>query len=280
MKKLLFGTIVTMFTLSSLQLTAQLKKGAYVGVNVGYNAGAGAANLEGFVNSSNTTTIDETENIKFSFGKGINAGLSFGYMFNENIGAELGVQYLIGGKTKSTQTYTFGGGFGSSTSNGDLSAKMVQIKPSIVLATTIKNTTPYAKFGMVIGSGKITANQTTVSTPTFTRAATTELKGGMAIGFTAALGLNFSVSKNLSVSGEINMVNMQYSPKKGTLTKYSENGVDKLSTKTVSEKEFEFVKKYSYNPSSPSPSTSPSKQAASTTPFGSIGITVGMKYNF
>ena len=114
MKKLLFGTIVTMFTLSALQSTAQMKKGAYVGVNVGYNAGAGNANVDflDVMNSSNTTTIDESENIKFSFGKGINAGISFGYMFNENIGAELGVQYLIGGKTKYTQTNN--GGFGNS----------------------------------------------------------------------------------------------------------------------------------------------------------------------
>ncbi len=280
MKKLLFGTIVTMFTLSALQSTAQMKKGAYVGVNVGYNAGAGNANVDflDVMNSTNTSTIDESENIKFSFGKGINAGVSFGYMFNENIGAELGVQYLIGGKTKYTQTNT--GGFGSSTSNADVSAKMIQINPSIVLATTIKNTTPYAKLGMVIGSGKITSNVNSTSTPSFTSSQTSELKGGMALGFTAAMGLNFSVTNNLSISGEINMVNMQYSPKKGTVTKYTENGVDKLPSWTVRDKEFEFNKKYSRNPSTPTPTTSPSQTNAFSTPFGSIGINVGLKYNF
>jgi opacity protein-like surface antigen len=279
MKKLLFGTIVTMFTLSSLQSTAQMKKGAYVALNVGYNAAAGASNMEGVVNSSRTNTLRESENIKFSFGKGVNAGLSFGYMFNENIGAELGVQYLIGGKTKYTQT-SISSGFGSSTTTGDVSAKMVQIKPSIVLATSMKNITPYAKLGMVIGSGKITSNQNETYVPSFTTAQTTELKGGMALGFTAAMGINFAVSNNLSISGEVNMVNMQYSPKKGTVTKYTENGVDELPSWTVSEKEFEFVKKYSYNPSSPTPTTSPSQTAAIATPFGSIGVNIGMKYNF
>jgi outer membrane protein W len=282
MKKLLFGTIVTMFTLSSLQSNAQMKKGAYVGVNVGYNVGAGNANVDflNVVNSSNTTTIDETEVIKFSFGKGINAGLSFGYMFNENIGAELGVQYLIGGKTKYTQTNT--GGFSNSTTNGDVSAKMVQIKPSIVLATAIKNTTPYAKLGMVIGTSKMTSNETftTTSGPSFTNTQTLELKGGIALGFTAAMGLNFSVSNNLSISGEVNMVNMQYTPQKGSLTKYTENGVDKLSTLSVNNKEFEFNKKYTRNSSVPTPSTSPSQRDAFSTPFSSIGINVGVKYNF
>ena len=269
-----------MCTLSSIQSNAQMKKGAYVGVNIGYNAAAGAGNGASLnvENSSNTTTIDENEVIKFSFGKGINAGVSFGYMFNENIGAELGVQYLIGGKTKYTQTNNLG--FGTSTTSGNVSAKMVQIKPSIVLATTIKNTTPYAKFGMVIGSGKITSNENTTSTPSFTTNQTAEFKGGMAVGFTAAMGLNFSMSENLSIGAEINMVNMQYTPKKATITKYTENGVDKLATLSVSDKETEFNKKYTRNSSTPTPATSPSQQTAFTTPFGSIGINVGVKYNF
>jgi opacity protein-like surface antigen len=278
MKKLLLGTIVTMFTLSSMQSTAQMKKGAYVGVNVGYSAAAGAANLEDLFNSSNPTTSNDYENIKFSFGKGVNAGLSFGYMFNENIGAELGVQYLIGDKTKYSRAIN--SGFIIFNTSGDMSAKMIQIKPSIVLATTIKNTTPYAKFGMVIGSGKITSNANTPLSPNISYAETRELKGGMAVGFTAAMGLNFSVSKNLFISGELNMINMQYSPKKSILTKYTENGVDRLSSLPVSAKEVEFVKKYSYNYLTPTVTTSPSQSPSYTTPFGSIGINLGLKYNF
>ncbi len=281
MKKILFGTIVTMFTLTSLQSTAQMKKGAYVGLNAGYGAAAGAANVLNIENSSNTSTIDETEAIKFSFGKGVNAGLSFGYMFNENIGAELGVQYLIGGKTKYTETNA-SGGFGSSTFTGDVSAKMVQIKPTIVLATSMKNMTPYAKLGMVIGSGKITQNNQSTSTgggATFTTAQKAELKGGMAIGFTAGMGLNFSVNDKLSINGEVNMVNMQYSPKKGTVIAYSENGVDKLSTLSVRDREIEFSKKVTTT-STPRPNTLPSQETSIAMPFGSIGINVGVKYNF
>jgi outer membrane protein W len=278
MKKLLFATIVTLFTLSSLQSTAQMKKGAYVGVYVGYNATAGAANMEGVVNSSNTITGNEYENIKFSFGKGVNAGLSFGYMFNENIGAEFGVQYLIGDKTKYSRTDN--SGFFGVTTSGDKSAKMIQIKPTIVLATTIKNITPYAKFGIVIGSGKITSNENTPIGSFLEYAETRELKGGMALGFTAAMGLNFPLSKNLSISGELNMINMQYSPKKGTLVKYTENGVDKLSTLSVSQKEIEFVKKEINNFRTPTVTTSPRKEAAIAMPFGSIGINVGVKYSF
>jgi opacity protein-like surface antigen len=278
MKKLLFGTIVTMFTFSSFQANAQMKKGAYVGVNVGYaTSSAGATNVLNVQNSSNTTTVDEVEAIKFSFGKGANAGLSFGYMFNENIGAELGIQYLMGGKTKYTNTTT--STFVNSTNNGEVAAKMVQIKPTIVLATSMKNITPYAKIGMVIGSGKITEknNSTFGTTTPSTSNRKIEYKGGTALGFTAAVGLNFSVSKSLSLSGELNMVNMQYSPKKGTITEYFENGVDKLSTLSVSNKETEYSNKVN---DTPTPSTVPSKGTTITMPFGSIGINVGVKYNF
>jgi opacity protein-like surface antigen len=198
MKKIILGTFATMFTFCSLQTNAQIKKGAYLGINVGYTAAAGAANVDvlNVANFSYTSTINEVERIKFSFGKGINTGLSFGYMFNQNIGAELGVQYLVGSKTKYTQVspgFGIGGPAGVIKLNGDISAKMLQIKPTVVLATTIKKTSPYAKLGMVIGSGKITSNETTVFNPSFTTSETKELKGGISLGFTAAMGLNFSV---------------------------------------------------------------------------------------
>ncbi len=275
MKKLLFGTIVTMFTLSSLQSTAQMKKGAYVGVNVGYNAAAGAANVENFQNTTQTgVTTSETENIKLSLGKGLNAGINVGYMFNENIGIELGAQYLIGSKTTATDKSLNG-----DVSTLEMSSKMIQLKPSLVIATTMKNVTPYAKLGLLLGTGKVTSDFEDKS-GTFTTTQTTELKKGLAIGFNAAIGVNFPMSKNLTFSAEINSVNLQYSPKKGTVTEYTVNGADKLSTLSVSQKETEFVKKETRNFTSPTVTTSPRQQAAIALPFGSIGINLGVKYNF
>ncbi len=269
-----------MFTLSSLHSNAQMKKGAYAGLRVGYaTSSAGATSVLGVENSSNTTTIDEVEAIKFSFGKGLNAGVSFGYMFNENIGAELGVNYLIGGKTKYTQTSN--STFFNSTFTGDVSAKMVQINPTIVLATSMKNITPYAKFGMVIGSGKITTNENSVASGGISSTVVTkrELKGNMALGFTAAMGLNFSVNDKLSITSEVNMINMHYSPKKSTLVTYTENGVDKLSSLSVRDKEIEYSKKVTTT-GTPAPNTLPRQENSVTLPFGSIGINVGVKYSF
>ena len=279
MKKILSITIVTMFVLSANHSNAQMKKGAYVGLNFGYNAPAGAGNFDAIsvVNSTSTNTSYSIENIKFSFGKGVSTGLAFGYMFNENIGAELGVQYLLGGKTKYTQTFTF---TNTSITTGDISAKMFQIKPSIVLATTIKKTTPYAKFGMVIGSGKILSNEKSIRNLNNTTEETVEFKGGISLGYSAAVGLNFPINKNIAINSEINMVNMQYSPKKAILTKATSNGVDQLPSYNTSQKEIDFVKKLVINGSAPAPTNIPAQQPAFASAFGSIGISVGLKYSF
>jgi Outer membrane protein beta-barrel domain len=275
MKKLLFGTFAIMFALCSLQSTAQMKKGAYVGISIGYNAAAGAANVENFQSVTQTgTTTREIENIKFSFGKGINAGVNVGYMFNEHIGLDLGIQYLVGSKTKATSK-DFGGDINTRT----ISAKMLQVKPSLVLATTMKNITPYAKLGLVLGSGKVTGVVEDIS-GSYVVQETSELKKGLAIGFNAALGINFPMSKNLTFSAEINTVNMQYSPKKGSITKYTENGVDELPSLSVNDREIEFVKKAVFNYTSPASPNAPRQQAAVALPFGSIGVNVGVKYSF
>jgi outer membrane protein W len=269
MKKIMLGAVVTMFTLSSLQLTAQIKKGAYVGVNVGYNAGAAVQG--GLENRTSTGTTTVRELVKFSYGKGINAGLNLGYMVNENIGFELGLGYLIGGKTKATEKYT-GGQTDFSTS-----AAAIQIKPTIVLATTIDKVSPYAKFGLVIGSTTIksTSEDKYGSNIDITKTTT---KGGMAIGFNSAMGILFPVNSKLSISAEVNMINMQYSPKKSSVTLYTENGVDKLNTWTIRDKETEFVK--SITAPTTGGSGVPTQSLSTPVAFGSIGINVGIKYSF
>lgn len=283
MKKIVFATMVTMFTVATLQTTAQIKKGAYGSLQVGYSLAAGASNASGNLALANATSsssgssfTSSTEAIKYSFGKGITAGLQFGYMVNENIGVELAVNYLIGGKTTATETST--GGFGAGTTITDVSAKMLQINPSVVLATTINKISPYAKLGLVIGSGTITQNENSVN-GTFTSVAKMEYKGGIALGFSSALGINFGINDKLSFNTELSLVNMQYSPSKSSITVATLNGVDKLSTLSVRDRETEFSSTVTTSSTSGA-STAPTQANTIATPFGSIGINVGIKYSF
>lgn len=276
MKKLSLIILTSIFAICTLQTKAQLKKGAFVSFNVGYNAAAAVSNPLNLTNTTQTgpSAYEETQ-INFSLGKGVNTGLNIGYMVNEHIGFELGVNYLIGAKTKSTEKYTNG-----DYSNNDVSSKMIQIKPTIILATSMKKFTPYAKFGITIGSGKITANNDTKNgSTTFSR--TLLLNKGIGIGFNGAVGILFPINKNLSFSTELATTNMQYSPKKGLITKSSVNGVDNLAGFSVYNKETDYVKKITYNSGGSFPNSGvPRQELAIAMPFSSIGINIGLKYSF
>jgi outer membrane protein W len=284
MKKILFATMVTVFAVASLQSNAQIKKGAYGSLSVGYNAAAGASNVSGDLALNNRTTTSTgtsststTESVKYSFGTGINAGLQFGYMINDNIGVELGVSYLLGGKTTAVETST--GGFGSGTQTTDVSAKMLQINPSVVFATSINKMSPYAKLGLVIGSGTITQNENSVSGVN-NSVAKAEYKGGIALGFSSALGVNFAINDKLSLNTELSLINMQYSPTKASLTVATSNGVDQLPSYTVRDREVEFSKSITTGSGTTSSNTVPRQATSFATPFGSIGINVGIRYSF
>jgi outer membrane protein W len=282
MKKILFATMVTVFTVASLQSTAQIKKGAYGSLQIGYSLAAGASNVGGGLaleNVTNTSTTNTTESLKYSFGKGINAGLQFGYMINDNIGIELGINYLLGGKTTATDV-SVGGGFGGTagTTVTDVSAKMLQINPSVVLATSINKMSPYAKLGLVIGSGTITQNDNFTSSG-FTGTRKVEYKGGVALGFSSALGINFNINDKLSLNTELSLVNMQYTPTKSSITVATSNGTDVLSTLSVRDKETEFSSSVTYGGTIPT-NTAPRQSNSFATPFGSIGVNVGIRYSF
>lgn len=215
-------------------------------------------------------------------------------MFNKNIGAELGVNYLIGGEiisnsdtSKTTSPFLNG----NSSNENKASAKMLQFRPSIIVSAGMQTINPYAKFGLLIGSGSITSNSDRVSTSTTsfggtnnvtntTKDSSFKFDGGFAFGFQAALGLSYNVDKNISISGELNIVNMSYAPTKRTLTSLNENGVDVLQSRPISEKEVEFVDSINVNSTdAPALPTNPRKELKQYATFGSFGLNFGVKYS-
>src|SRR5690606_25570799 len=109
----------------------------YVGVNVGYGAAMGGESLENLdftkehYGGGDNGTITTYEEVKVSLGKGLNAGVSVGYQLTPYVAAELGVSYLMGGKSKSSYSNSLSD---SDASDASLSSNMIRFIPAVVFS--------------------------------------------------------------------------------------------------------------------------------------------------
>ena len=95
MKQFLLTSILIIFL---SQLKAQ---GLFASFGAGYGVAVSGSILGYNEEANSVANTFFTENVKGSYGKGMNLNMSFGYMINKNIGFELAGNYLMGSK------YTF-----------------------------------------------------------------------------------------------------------------------------------------------------------------------------
>ncbi len=319
MKKI-FYTIVFFAILGVTLLHAQTPvptqiKGFYMSAHGGYNLGIAnekvgffGQNVVGIHNINENNTVSNPEEAPFSFGEGINAGVAIGYLFNDKFGAELAVNYLAGSKTTTKQEYTIKSTYRNF--DQDISAKMIQISPLIVMKGKSRDFTPYAKAGAIIGlMPKITYNEKgyvevapiievgpvlnpvgpavnpvgpvlnpvePVLNNVSNYESSQEASGKFSIGIVGIAGVDYAIKRNMSLFTEIRAVGLNYSPEKATLTKYQIDGVDQLATLNTFNKETEFTD----NSTSSKDLTQPRQVEKIKLPFSSIGLNFGFKYSF
>ena len=253
----------------------------YAKVNAGYALGMGehgsATNYTSTQSGSSTSFTEES--VKVSYGKGVNFGLSAGYFFSDNFGFELGLDYLMGGKVVDLSKYEGTTPPYPYTWTTTTSASMLRIMPVFVIKASGNSISPYAKFGLTVGSGKINGKEELAGS-NGTGFTEYEFTGGMAIGFNAAFGVDISISDKMSLFGEMRYIGLNYAPSKGTLLKYEEDGVDKMGEQTTRDKEIEFKDKLSGSSGTPSDPNKPDEMLKFGNPFSSIGLNVGLKFNF
>ena len=281
MKKSLFTVAAVMIALAS-QLHAQTKvdpmtvgnTGFYVGVHGGYNLGIAKDSER--LNYTQEANGDWTrEAVPFSYGQGANFGLDLGYMFSKNLGAELGIDYLMGAKTETTRTYNDG-----DVSKYDHYGKMLLLQPKVVVKANPKTVTPYAKFGLAVGlMPKVNEdyretwnNGNSYYTEVF------EMEEGMAFGVTGAVGFDYALNSNMAVYTELRSMAVSYSPKKGTYTEALYNGEDDLQYWDYDQIHYEYVDQLHANDNQGD--NTPTKETKFTLPFSNFGLNVGFKYSF
>jgi opacity protein-like surface antigen len=279
MKKNLLVTLSFIAFAISTQSYAQSENGFFLSFNAGYNFASGSSNLsENTIQNSETPLINTSEVVKSSFGKGIDFGIAGGYMFNRHVGIELGLNYLLGSKISSGNSTKINGSYIESS----YSSRMLQFKPSIIIAAGMETINPYAKFGLVVGSGAIYSESTDYfQDPLLIQNVLTIQKetydGGLALGFQAGIGISYGLNTSLSLFGEINIVSMSYAPTKSKLTEFNVNGVDQLPNLPLNITEAEYVDTLT-DVETPDPNA-PSKVLKTYAPFSSIGINIGLRYS-
>lgn len=259
-------------------------QGAYFNINTGYGFSMSSQNISfldvDFHNHSSSfiggNYTFSNEQVNVSLGKGFDIGGTYGYMFNENLGVELDISYLIGSQYKVTREF-------ESDARTDsieyaLSSNMLRFNPSIVITSGFEKFNPYAKFGMIIGVGRIMYEKKRINMHmTYIKEENTmKFNGGIALGLSSSIGVMYDLNDKMSLFGEAKMINLSYAPEKGEMTEHIVNGEDRLSELTTREKEIDFVDSYTENyGTNTTPESEPRKELKQKFPYGSLSVNVG-----
>ncbi len=261
--------IILSFAFICAVVLSSQAQGLYFGGGIGYGFSAG-----GTVLGSNQNADGSSQVVKGSYGMGFTPNLSVGYLFTENLGAELNLGYLIGTNTTVTDAN------GNTTGTTKYSANTFYLNPSFVIRGNSENkVVPYGKLGVFLG----VANMGSVKSHTDqvngngnlirTEDTQTDLKGSVSTGITSAFGVDFMLTDNFAIYGELN----------GRLASFAPDTYSSATTTTLYANNGAFI---STTPSSVSGNfvnTTPNNYNGTDTPtqvfpLSAIGFSIGVRY--
>jgi outer membrane protein W len=275
----------------------------YIRVSTGYSFESGKTEfnnadpngLTGIMQSTDVTVNADGSSVNVkslngTVGAGVKVNVTGGYMFNPYIGAEMGISYFHGDKTmigrlRSPQVI----------SEENTYLRGFDVAPGIILTPNFQKINPYARMGLIVPiAGDLTIetmarqkNGGEQGTDILVEAKS-EVKSKFSIGYFGAIGLNYPVSNNLSVFGEVEIKNLSIKSKSAEITKYSTTAItdgqsqlvpgQQLADLPVYEKQFNFSDDYNQ-----STTTQPNQDAPRQIPTqfvnaSGIGINVGIRF--
>lgn len=261
---------LTLFLSLSLLSTAYAQH-SYFTASTGYGMG-----------SSKRTMYDERtinpgsanhKAVRGSFGAGFRISVGYQRMTAKNWGWGIDVDYLVGKKTKSVSNSE---DFNGTNTRYEESSKSnaVFVIPSI---TKQFNTTgriiPHVSFGLVLGAPKVK-----IETNSWSRAiqgqlstsnSTTELTHRLAVGSRIVGGIDIP-SDRAVLFADIEFITLSPTEKESVLVKRDVNGSDAIAGTTKESRTIQYEKEYTQP-------TGANTALADTSPFGSLGIRVGVR---
>lgn len=245
MKKLTLG----IFVLFVISFSNAYSQSLYVKLGGGYGLGLATQQI---YNAGSSSVWD---NKYGSFGEGINFQAGFGYNITPNLALELAGSFTLGKKFEHTSS---SGG----TSYKEY-ANSIFIMPSAIIKAPLKDITPYARFGMVLGIPTKYYESAPVGSVTLGGPIKYKESGGLALGIQGACGVDFKATNKLGIFAEIFGIGVSYGP---STLENTENYAGIQPTVTYSE---------SGNFTAGS-NTAPTPRYS----FSSFGMNVGLTYTF
>ena len=280
----LLGAIIIIFVTS----TPLFSQKAYVRFTAGYAFGINKTPLKSYMQSdaffqmgkmpSNDNPMFNiyedaqanlvVEHIRDSYGKGISVSVSGGYLFHKNIGLDLAVSYLLGSEIRSSwnspsNTVTF---------NEKSSFSSLFLTPSLVIFSDFNKLCPYARLGVSLGLIPKIKSESTYSNGIDNFLEKDELSEGTAVGLTSAVGITYLLTKQISIFGELTYNTSKYKPAVRDIKTLTKNGVEAVvADKQNLKDQVQFVAPISF--------ITPELLAYSH-PLGSLGLNIGIQFNF
>ena len=250
--------------------SARAQQGLYFRAGAGYSfpsaktgfSDADPNGLTGILPSTDITVGEDgsTANVKSlsgSLGAGLKATAVIGYMFNEYIGAELGLNYFRGKETLigRLQAPDF-------RSQAVAYIRGADISPAIVITPGFEGINPYARLGLLLTvAGDLTIdtsidriNVDNNGTDLLTRAQS-EVMARFSAGYVAALGVLYPINDKISVFGEFEIKSFTIRSKEAEIKSFQTVGVNngqsdlirggQLEDLSISQKKFIFEDEFS-----------------------------------
>jgi hypothetical protein len=180
-------------------------KGSYVKLGAGYQFGIARQAMQYHDYEFSGSYLIESDT-RHSLQTGIMPLASFGYMFNENIGFEVGVNYLIGKSSEIHQEFEDQNG--SQNHLMKMSSNSLMVTPSLRFAVPLsKNVSIYSRSGLVIPVlSRVKKNQQSAYAgigESHDIEINSVLKNHFTFGFSGALGFAFRTSKKTTFNVEL-----------------------------------------------------------------------------
>ena len=297
------ATSTSYFAQSQENISIDNSQKFYIRISAGYSFESGKTEfnnadpngLTGIMQSTDVTVNADGSSVNVkslngTAGAGVKANITAGYMFNPYIGAELGISYFHGDKTmigrlRSPQVV----------SEENTYLRGFDVAPGIFLTPNFKTINPYARMGLIIPVAGNLIIETMARKPNGAGAGTdlmvaakSEVTAQFSVGYFGALGVNYPVTDNVSIFGEVEIKNLSIKSKSAEITEYATTAItngqsqlvpgQQLADLPIYEKQFDFTDAYDQSTTTPPNQNAPRKIPTQSVNASGIGINVGVRF--